>query len=49
MYINRDQIVNEKDSFFLFIELINVFESVFLLFYYLKLKDDCVMMLLRNL
>ena len=38
IYINYNQIVNEKDNFLLFIKLINVFKLIFLLFYYLKLK-----------
>ena len=46
---NRNQIVNEEDSFFLFIEFINEFESVSLSFYHLKLKLNCIVMLLRNL
>ena len=49
MCINYDQIVNEKNNFLLFIELINIFKSISLLFHYLKLKNDCVIMLLRNL
>ena len=48
MCINRDQIVNEKDNFFL-IELINVFKLIFVLFHYLKLKKNYIIMLLRNL
>ena len=36
MCINYDEVVNEKDNSLLFIELINVFKLVFLLFYYLK-------------
>ena len=46
---NRNQIVNEKNNFLLFIEFINEFEFVSLLFHYLKLKSNCVVMLLRNL
>ena len=49
IYINYNQIVNEKDNFLLFIKLINVFKLIFLLFYYLKLKKNCVMILLKNL
>ena len=49
IYINRDQIVNEKDNFLLFIELINVFELTFLSLHHLKLKKDYIIMLLRNL
>ena len=49
IYINRDQIVDEKDNFLLFIELMNVFKSIFLLFHYLKLKKSYVIMLLRKL
>ena len=49
MYINRDQVIDEEDNFLLFIELINVFESIFLSSHYLKLKENYVMMLLKNL
>ena len=49
IYNNRDQIVNEEDSFLLFIELMNVFESVFFSFHYLKLKNDYMIMMLKNL
>ena len=49
MYINRDQVVNKKDNFLLFIELINVFKLISLLSHYLKLKKSYIIMLLRNL
>ena len=49
IYINYNQIVNEENIFFLFIELINVFKSIFLLSHHLQLKKNCVIMLLRNL
>ena len=49
MYINHNQIVNKKDNFLLFIKLMNVFKSTFLLFHYLKLKKGYIIMLLRNL
>ena len=39
----------KKNHFLLFIEFINEFEFFLLLFHYLKLKSNCVMMLLRNL
>ena len=38
-----------KKFIFLFIEFINEFEFVSLLFYYLRLKSNFVIMLLRNL
>ena len=41
--------LTKKTIFYLFIEFINEFKSVSLLFYYLKLKSNCVVMLLRNL
>ena len=46
---NYNQVVNEKNSYFLFIELINVFKLIFLLFHYLKLKKKYIIMLLKNL
>ena len=49
MYINRNQVINKEDNFLLFIELINVFKLVFLSSYYLKLKKNYVIMLLKNL
>ena len=45
---NRDQVVNEKDNFLLFIELINVFKSIFLSSHHLKLKNDYIIIMLRN-
>ena len=41
--------LTKKIVFYLFIELINVFESVFFSFYHLKLKNDYVIIMLRNL
>ena len=38
-----------KKTIFFFIEFINEFEFVSLLFHYLKLKSNCIVMLLRNL
>ena len=49
IYNNRDQVVNEEDNFLLFIELINVFKLVSLSFHYLKLKNDYMIIMLRNL
>ena len=49
IYINRDQIVNKKNNFLLFIELINIFESIVLPLYHLKLKKNCIIILLKNL
>ena len=49
IYNNRNQIVNKEDNFLLFMKLINVFESIFFSSYYLKLKNDCVIIMLRNL
>ena len=49
MFINRDYIVNKRDDFLLFIELINVFKLIFLLFHYLKLKKNYIIILLKNL
>ena len=46
---NRNEIVNEENSALLFIQIINVFESISLLSHYLKLKKNCSIMLLRNL
>ena len=49
IYINHNQIVDEKNNFLLFIELINVFKSIFLSSHHLKLKKDYMIILLRNL
>ena len=49
IYNNRDQVVNEEDNFLLFIELINVFKSVFFSSHRLKLKNDYIIIMLRNL
>ena len=46
---NRDQIINEEDSFLSFIELINVFKLIFFSSYHLKLKNDYMIIMLRNL
>ena len=49
IYNNRDQVVNEEDNFLLFIELINVFESISFSSHHLKLKNDYIIIILRNL
>ena len=49
IYNNYNQVVNEEDNFLLFIELINVFESISFSSHYLKLKNDCIIIMLRNL
>ena len=46
---SRDQVVNEEDNFLLFIELMNAFESTFFSLHHLKLKNDYVIIMLRNL
>ena len=46
---SRDEVVNKEDNFLLPIELMNSFEPASLTPHYLKLKLDCVVMLLRNL
>ena len=49
VYINRDEVVNKEDSFLLPIEVINTFEPSVILPYYLELKKDYIVILLRNL
>ena len=49
VYNNYNKIINEKNNFLLLIEIINIFESILLLFYYLKFKKNCVIILLKNL
>ena len=46
---NRDQIVNEEDNFLLFVKLINIFKSIFFLSHHLKLKNDYIIIMLKNL
>ena len=46
---NRNQIVNKEDNFLLFIELINVFKLIFLSSHHLKLKNDYIIIMLKNL
>ena len=41
--------LTKKIIFYLFIKVINVFKSLFLLFHHLKLKKIYIVMLLRNL
>ena len=40
--------INEEDNFLLFIEIMNIFESILLSFYHLKLKSNYMIILLRN-
>ena len=49
IYNNRNEVVNEKNSFFLFIEIINIFELTSLSPYYLNFKKDYIIILLKNL
>ena len=49
VYNSRNEIMNEKNNILLFIKIINVFEPILLLSYYLKLKEDYSIILLRNL
>ena len=49
IYNNRNKIINEKNSFFLFIKIINIFELISLSSYYLNFKEDYMIILLKNL
>ena len=46
---NRDKVVNKKNNFLLFIEIINIFELISLSSYYLNSKKDYIIILLKNL
>ena len=41
--------INKKDNFLLFIEIMNIFKLISLSFHYLKLKSNYIIILLKNL
>ena len=46
---SRDQVINEEDNFLLPTEVMNTFKPAALPPHHLELKEDCIVMLLRNL